>query len=309
MPNLTFNAIDVETANRNRASICQIGMAQVHAGKITKTLTILVNPEEPFEPFNTNLHGIDEHTIRNAATMPGAYAEILRLIDGTTIVSHTEFDRQALEKATTKYRLHPPKVRWLDSARIARQAWPQKYAKGGPSLKQITADLGIEFKHHDAGEDARAAAEILLHTHNHTGLDVDDWLDQANPERDTAPLPKTGPADSQPSPPEQRTERTQKTPIPPKQPSPIGLLAKILKLEQDKRFNDSAVIGGLDEFLQQRAGAIREELGSSGIHRILLTIPYEDLSEEERSWWVGQWQEIMDRMTTRKSRDRNRGQQ
>ena len=34
MSNLTFNAIDVETANRTRASICQIGIAQVKVGKI-----------------------------------------------------------------------------------------------------------------------------------------------------------------------------------------------------------------------------------------------------------------------------------
>ena len=30
----TFNAIDVETANADRASICQIGIVQVRDGKI-----------------------------------------------------------------------------------------------------------------------------------------------------------------------------------------------------------------------------------------------------------------------------------
>ena len=37
MANLTFNAIDVETANRTRASICQIGIAQVQVGRIKPT--------------------------------------------------------------------------------------------------------------------------------------------------------------------------------------------------------------------------------------------------------------------------------
>ena len=34
MGNLTFNAIDVETANERPASICQIGIVQVRAGRI-----------------------------------------------------------------------------------------------------------------------------------------------------------------------------------------------------------------------------------------------------------------------------------
>ena len=72
-------------------------------------------------------------------------------------MSHTPFDRQALEQAMGKYGLQLPQVRWLDSAQIARRAWPDRYGRGGRSLKKITADLGIEFQHHDAEEDARAA--------------------------------------------------------------------------------------------------------------------------------------------------------
>ena len=45
MSNLTFNAIDVETANRTRASICQIGIAQVKVGKIKQAASFLVNPK------------------------------------------------------------------------------------------------------------------------------------------------------------------------------------------------------------------------------------------------------------------------
>ena len=141
MVNLTFNAIDVETANRNRASICQIGIAQVRTGKIHRTLSILVNPEEPFEHINTGIHGIDEDAVRDADTFPGIYSRLRKLIERTTLVSHTPFDRQALEKATSKYELLPLQVRWLDSAQIARGAWPEKYKRGGWSLKKIMADL------------------------------------------------------------------------------------------------------------------------------------------------------------------------
>ena len=291
MPNLTFTAIDVETANRTKASICQIGIALVHAGKITRTASILINPEEPFEPINIHLHGINENTVENAATIPSIYPRIHRIMEGTTLVSHTRFDQQAFEKATAKYGLRMPHVRWLDSAQIARRAWPQKYAKGGPSLKSVMADLGIMFKHHDAEEDARAAAEILLHTHRHTGLDVDDWLEQAKDQKgSTAGATRRL---RRQSPPNEDKERTKPTPAPAARWT--NLLTKILRLEQDKDFNNSSVIGGVDDFLQQQARNIAGELGNSGAHRLLLRFQYRSLTVEERSWWIDQWLEIIAR--------------
>ena len=43
---LTFNAIDVETANADRASICQIGIVYVRDGEIRDQWRTLANPEE-----------------------------------------------------------------------------------------------------------------------------------------------------------------------------------------------------------------------------------------------------------------------
>ena len=42
---LTFNAIDVETANADRASICQIGIVHVRDGEIEDRWQTLVDPE------------------------------------------------------------------------------------------------------------------------------------------------------------------------------------------------------------------------------------------------------------------------
>ena len=57
---LTFNSIDVETANADRASICQIGMVHVRDGQIEDRWQALVNPEDWFDPWNTSIHGISE---------------------------------------------------------------------------------------------------------------------------------------------------------------------------------------------------------------------------------------------------------
>ena len=161
MANLTFNAIDVETANRTRASICQIGIAQVQVGKISRAASFLVNPEEPFESFQTSIHGINEEAVCEAETMLSIHPRLCRLIEGAPLASHSQFDKQALEKAASKYGLTMPEIRWLDTGRVARTAWPDRYDGNGWGLKKIAEDLGITFLHHDAAEDARAAAEIL----------------------------------------------------------------------------------------------------------------------------------------------------
>ena len=176
MRNLTFTAIDVETANAAPSSICQIGIVRVRDGELKERLSVLVNPEERFNAANVSLHGINEEAVRDSKTLPQMYSRLRSLLDGTVLVSHTAFDRQALDMAADMKGLEPIRAHWLDSAAIARYAWPNRYRRRGKGLARIAGDLGISFRHHDAVEDARAAAEIVLHACQHTGLDIDDWL-------------------------------------------------------------------------------------------------------------------------------------
>ena len=67
---------------------------------------------------------------------------------------------------------------WLDSAQIVRRAWPERYGKTGYGLKNVATDLGIKFLHHDAGEDARTAAEIVIRASLEHSLDVDGWAER-----------------------------------------------------------------------------------------------------------------------------------
>ena len=176
MGNLTFNAIDVETANADPSSICQIGIVRFRAGKLTESLSILVNPEVRFNPSNVRLHGINEDAVKESNTLPQVEAKLRGVVEGMALVSHTPFDRVALNRAMERYGLESIRTSWLDSAMIARITWPERYRRRGWSLANIAGDLGIAFKHHDALEDARAAGEIVLRACRKTGLDIDGWL-------------------------------------------------------------------------------------------------------------------------------------
>ena len=173
----TFNAIDVETANANRASICQIGIVHVRDGQVRDRWQTLVDPEDWFDEWNVSIHGIDEKDVRNSPTLPELRSTLRKRLRGSVVVSHTSFDRVAFERAMTKYTLEPLQVTWLDSAKIARRAWPERFGRKGYGLKKVAEALDIQFKHHDALEDARAVAEIVLRACAE-GTDIEGWLRQ-----------------------------------------------------------------------------------------------------------------------------------
>jgi DNA polymerase-3 subunit epsilon len=192
---MDFVAIDVETANPDLASICQIGVASVQSGKIVEQWSSLVNPKDFFDPINIAIHGIDDDRVQDAPTFPSVYSEFQARATAPVIVSHTGFDRAAISMAVEKHQLPTGGQVWLDSARVARRAWPDKYAVRGYGLANVAADLGISFKHHDAGEDARAAAEIILRACEVAALDLDGWIARVqhpiSPES-TAPIRRQG---------------------------------------------------------------------------------------------------------------------
>jgi DNA polymerase-3 subunit epsilon len=169
---MNFVVIDVETANPNFASICQVGIAQFRDGVPDRPQQWLVNPRDYFDPINVSIHGIDEDTVRGAPTWPQVYAAIAPFLIGNVVASHTPFDRAALTQACGTWNLSTCECQWLDTARVVRRAWPQ-FSKSGYGLANVAATFGIKYRAHDAGEDARCAGEILMLAIGQTGLSIE----------------------------------------------------------------------------------------------------------------------------------------
>ena len=174
---MDYLAIDVETANADYSSICQIGIVEVQNGEIADQWSTLVNPESYFDPFNVSIHGITESDVENARTFDAVYSELKSRIDGRITVHHMPFDKIAINRACSEYELDFLKANWLDSAKIVRRAW-KDFAYRGYGLANIAKHLNIEFEHHDALEDAKAAALIVHHACEKSGLSIHDWLDR-----------------------------------------------------------------------------------------------------------------------------------
>jgi DNA polymerase-3 subunit epsilon len=172
---MRFVAIDVETANPDLASICQVGVVSFENGSVVGTWQQLINPEDYFDPWNVSIHGITEITVKDAPTLPDLFTDLNELLDQQIVVCHTSFDRIALGRVLEKYGLQRIDCTWLDSAKVVRRAWPQ-FASRGYGLANVTAALGITFQHHVAQEDARAAGEVVLRAITDTDISIHEWL-------------------------------------------------------------------------------------------------------------------------------------
>lgn len=156
MDNLHFVAVDVETANNNRGSICQIAIVEFRSGDIVHEWSTLVDPDEAFFPANIDIHGITSNDVAGHPTIRELADEIRRRLTGRLVVSHTLFDQQSLSIACPEV-AHG--LKWLDTCDAARRAWPSLSSHRLPDLANR---LGIEFDHHDALEDARTAGKVLI---------------------------------------------------------------------------------------------------------------------------------------------------
>ncbi|MDO9313425.1 MAG: exonuclease domain-containing protein [Burkholderiaceae bacterium] len=176
---MQFVAIDVETANPDMGSICQIGLAKFVDGQLAYQWSTLIDPEDYFDEVNVAIHGIEPHAVVGQPKLPEV-AEYLRLqLENTVSVCHTHFDRVALGRAYGRYNLHPLTTSWLDSARVVRRTW-KDLAWKGYGLANVCSKIGYEFQHHDALEDAKAAGFILLAAFRESQKDLEHWLRRVN---------------------------------------------------------------------------------------------------------------------------------
>lgn len=113
---MEFVSIDVETANANMASICQIGIAKFAKGELIDEWVSLINPEDYFDFINVSIHGINEDAVVNEPTFPEILDKLKYFLVGSVCVCHTHFDRVSLDRAFHKYAINPFEINWLDSA-------------------------------------------------------------------------------------------------------------------------------------------------------------------------------------------------
>lgn len=172
---MRYIALDVETANADRSSICSIGFAEFSQGQPTCVWYSLINPQQHFDWKNVSIHGLTEDHVTDAPTFADVLPELRRYLNGEIVFSHMPFDRTAMTAACVRARQPDLACTWADSAKLARRVWDQ-CRSSGYGLKPVCEIIGFEFAHHNALEDALASGMIVAAAARRTGLDVEGML-------------------------------------------------------------------------------------------------------------------------------------
>jgi DNA polymerase-3 subunit epsilon len=160
---MDFIALDFETATSKRDSPCEIGLAIVRDGVVREVRNWLIKPLywPHFSHWNIAVHGITPQDVAHAPEWPEVWEEVSALISGRTVVAHNAaFDMGVLAATLSTYSIPTPDFNYFCSVKLARKAWPG-FPKYG--LKALCQEHSITLqRHHRAGDDAQAAAEIVI---------------------------------------------------------------------------------------------------------------------------------------------------
>ena len=158
----TFAALDFETANQYRSSVCSIGLVFVENNEIVDTYYQLIKPAPNFYSyFNTQIHGLSQHDTEKAPLFPEVWAEILPKIKDLPLVAHNSmFDEGCLRAVLAYYELPQHTNPFFCTYRKACKLLPQL---ANHKLDTVSAYFGFNLKqHHHALADAEACAHIAL---------------------------------------------------------------------------------------------------------------------------------------------------
>ena len=119
-------------------------------------------PNNFYNPFNIQVHGIYPRDTANAKTFVEVFPEIERRLKNRVVVAHNEsFDRNVLSKTMALHGLNYEDLnigsRWECTVKIYK-------AKGfkPAKLSDCCRIMNIALDHHEALSDARACAKLYL---------------------------------------------------------------------------------------------------------------------------------------------------
>lgn len=155
-----FVAIDFETANSERSSVCSVGVVIVRNNEIVDSFYSLINPEPNYYNYwCTKVHGLTNRDTDDAPIFPEVWKQIVPLIEGLPLVAHNSpFDESCLKAVFRVYQMDYPDYKFYDTLSTARRTM-----KGleNHQLHTVAAVCGYQLdNHHHALADAEACAWI-----------------------------------------------------------------------------------------------------------------------------------------------------
>ncbi|MCQ2230014.1 MAG: 3'-5' exonuclease [Bacteroidales bacterium] len=156
-----FVAIDFETANSERTSVCSVGIVIYRNGIKVDEFYSLIKPEPEYYNYHcSQVHGLTAEDTQDAPIFPDVWKRIAPKIEGLPLVAHNKaFDESCLKAVFRCYQMDYPDYRFYCTLKKSREVWPE----GRHNLDVIAAKCGYNLlNHHHALADADACAAIAL---------------------------------------------------------------------------------------------------------------------------------------------------
>ena len=157
-----FAAIDFETANNERSSVCAVGIVIVRNGEMVDSFYSLIQPEPNYYNYwCSQVHGLCREDTEEAPVFPKVWAQIEPLIEGLPLEAHNSpFDEGCLKAVFRVYQMDYPDYKFYDTLRASRRILPELE---NHQLQTVASACGYDLKaHHHALADAEACAAIAL---------------------------------------------------------------------------------------------------------------------------------------------------
>jgi DNA polymerase-3 subunit epsilon len=172
---MDFITIDFETATSQRHSPCEIGLTFVKGNQIIETKSWLIKPtNNEYDSFNIYIHGITPEDTADKPEFNEIWNEIKPLIENQFLIAHNAgFDISVLRRTLELYQLPFPTLDYSCSYIFSKKVWA-----GLPAydLKTLCKVNNIALKHHRAGADSKATAELSIKAFEMAGVNtVDDF--------------------------------------------------------------------------------------------------------------------------------------
>ena len=158
-----FAAIDFETANNERSSVCSVGIVIVRNGEIVDNFYSLIQPEPNYYNYwCSQVHGLCSEDTDEAPIFPEVWKQIEPLIEGLPLVAHNKpFDEGCLKAVFRVYQMDYPDYEFFDTLAASRRHFG--CALPNHQLQTVAAACGYDLtNHHHALADAEACAAIAM---------------------------------------------------------------------------------------------------------------------------------------------------
>ena len=158
-----FAAIDFETANGQRSSVCSVGVVIVRNGVVADNFYSLIRPEPNYYAwFCQKVHGLSRMDTDNAPIFPEVWAKIAPKIEGLPLVAHNSmFDEGCLKSVFQLYQMDYPDYQFRCTCIASRRHFGQSLPNH--QLHTVAAACGYHLEHHHhALADAEACARIAM---------------------------------------------------------------------------------------------------------------------------------------------------